>query len=64
MGYSHVAVSIIYAVLQLGINSIVLYLDTNGSLSLSFAGGFLVLITSIYLVIRLLVIRQLRGRTA
>jgi UDP-N-acetylmuramyl pentapeptide phosphotransferase/UDP-N-acetylglucosamine-1-phosphate transferase len=64
MGYSHVAVSIIYAVLQLGINSIVLYLDTNGSLSLSLAGGFLVLITSIYLVIRLLVIRQLRGRTA
>jgi UDP-N-acetylmuramyl pentapeptide phosphotransferase/UDP-N-acetylglucosamine-1-phosphate transferase len=64
MGYSHVAVSIIYAVLQLGINSIVLYLDTNGSLSLSFAGGFLVLITSFYLVIRLLVIRQLRGRTA
>jgi hypothetical protein len=38
MGYSHVFfVAIVYAVLQLGINGIIIYKATNGSLSLYFA---------------------------
>jgi hypothetical protein len=40
MGYSHVFVAIVYAVLQLGINGIIIYKVTNGSLSLYFALGF------------------------
>jgi hypothetical protein len=40
MGYSHVFVAIVYAVLQLGINGIIIYKATNGSLSLYFALGF------------------------
>jgi len=60
MGYSHVAVSISYAILQLGVNAIIIYLDTNGSLSLYFVGGFLLLMTLVYLGVRAFVIRQLR----
>lgn len=59
MGYSHVAVSIFYAILQLGINIIIIYVDTKGSLSLYFAGGFLVLMTLVYLAVRVFIIRQL-----
>ena len=59
MGYSHVAVSISYAILQLGINIIIIYVDTKGSLSVYFAGGFLVLMTLVYLAVRVFIIRQL-----
>ncbi|CAM2919818.1 MraY family glycosyltransferase [Flavobacterium frigoris] len=59
MGYSHVAVSISYAILQLGINIIIIYVDTKGSLSLYFAGGFLVLMTLVYLAVRVFIVRQL-----
>jgi hypothetical protein len=45
-------VAIVYAVLQLGINGIIIYKATNGSLSLYFALGFLLLMTFVYLGIR------------
>jgi hypothetical protein len=41
-------VAIVYAVLQLGINGIIIYKATNGSLSLYFAFSFL-LMTFVYL---------------
>jgi hypothetical protein len=52
-------VAIVYAVLQLGINGIIIYKATNGSLSLYFALGFL-LLTFVYLGIRAVIMRQVR----
>ncbi|MEZ7497282.1 glycosyltransferase family 4 protein [Flavobacterium sp. Arc3] len=60
MGYSHVAVAFFYAVLQLGINVIVIYMVANGSLSLLFIGGFLLLMTLIYLGSRAIIISKVR----
>jgi hypothetical protein len=60
MGYSHVFVAIVYAVLQLGINGIIIYKATNGSLSLYFVLGFLLLMTFVYLGIRAVIMRQVR----
>ncbi|MEZ7505833.1 glycosyltransferase family 4 protein [Flavobacterium sp. Arc2] len=60
MGYSHVAVAFLYAVVQLGINVIVIYMATNGSLSLLFIGGFLLLMTLIYLGSRAIIISKVR----
>jgi hypothetical protein len=53
-------VCIVYAVLQLGINGIIIYKATNGSLSLYFALGFLLLMTFVYLGIRAVIMRQVR----
>lgn len=52
MGYSHILISFIYAGLQLGINALVIYMDLKGNLTLFFMGGFLVLLTIIYLLAR------------
>jgi UDP-N-acetylmuramyl pentapeptide phosphotransferase/UDP-N-acetylglucosamine-1-phosphate transferase len=60
MGYSHVAVAFFYAVLQLGINVIVIYMAAKGSLSLLFIGGFLLLMTLVYLGSRAIIISKVR----
>ena len=59
MGYSHILVSFIYAGFQLGINGLVIYLDVNGDLTLLFMGGFLLLLTFIYLLVRNFVTRKM-----
>jgi UDP-N-acetylmuramyl pentapeptide phosphotransferase/UDP-N-acetylglucosamine-1-phosphate transferase len=59
MGYSHILVAFIYAGLQLGINGLVIYMNTKGYLTLFFIGGFLLLLTLIYLLIRKFVIRKM-----
>lgn len=59
MGYSHILISFIYAGLQLGINAFVIYLDLKGNLTLFFMGGFLVLLTVIYLLARNFVTRKM-----
>ncbi|MBG6109849.1 UDP-N-acetylmuramyl pentapeptide phosphotransferase/UDP-N-acetylglucosamine-1-phosphate transferase [Flavobacterium sp. CG_23.5] len=63
-GYSHVLVSVIYAVLQLGINAIVIYTDGKGVMSLYFAGGILLLLTLVYLMVRGVIVRQLMLRNS
>ncbi|TDE04562.1 MraY family glycosyltransferase [Flavobacterium hiemivividum] len=60
MGYSHVAVAIFYAGLQLVINAIVIYSDASDSLSLYSAGGFLLMMTLVYLGVRTFVLRQVQ----
>ena len=59
MGYSHILVAFIYAGFQLGINALVIYLDSNGYLTLLFMGGFLLLLTLIYLLVRNFVTRKM-----
>lgn len=59
MGYSHVLVAFIYAGIQLGINALVIYMDVKGYLTLFFMGGFLVLLTIIYLLVRNFVTRKM-----
>ncbi|MDD2675410.1 MAG: UDP-GlcNAc--UDP-phosphate GlcNAc-1-phosphate transferase [Flavobacterium sp.] len=59
MGYSHILVAFIYAGLQLGINGLVIYMDANGYLTLLFMGGFLLLLTFIYLLVRNFVTRKM-----
>jgi UDP-N-acetylmuramyl pentapeptide phosphotransferase/UDP-N-acetylglucosamine-1-phosphate transferase len=64
MGYSHVAVAFFYAVLQLGINVIVIYMATKESLSMLFIVGFLLLMTFVYLGSRGIIIRKVRSNRA
>ena len=59
MGYSHILVAFIYAGFQLVINALVVFMDLNGYLTLFFIGGFLVLLTFIYLFVRNFVIRKM-----
>nr|WP_315211428.1 glycosyltransferase family 4 protein [uncultured Flavobacterium sp.] len=59
VGYSHILVAFIYAGFQLVINALVVYLDVNGFLTLFFIGGFLLLLTVIYLLVRNFVIRKM-----
>lgn len=59
MGFPHILVAVIYAVLQLGINILVIYMDTNGYLTLFGIGGFLLLLTFIYLLVRNFVTRKM-----
>ena len=59
MGYSHILVAFIYAGFQLGINGLVIYMDANGDLTLLFIGGFLLLLTFIYLLVRNFVTRKM-----
>jgi len=58
-GYSHVLISVLYAVLQLGINGIVIYLDQQGVLSIALALVFLLGLTLVYLGFRSIVIRRI-----
>ncbi|MFV8378248.1 MraY family glycosyltransferase [Flavobacterium sp. LB3R33] len=59
VGYSHILVAFIYAGFQLVINALVVYMDFNGYLTLFFIGGFLLLLTVIYLLARNFVIRKM-----
>ncbi|MFV5698703.1 UDP-GlcNAc--UDP-phosphate GlcNAc-1-phosphate transferase [Flavobacterium sp. ZT3R17] len=59
MGYSHILVAFIYAVFQLVINALVVYMDTKGYLTLFFTGAFLLILTLIYLFVRKRVIRKM-----
>ncbi|RKS89734.1 UDP-N-acetylmuramyl pentapeptide phosphotransferase/UDP-N-acetylglucosamine-1-phosphate transferase [Flavobacterium limicola] len=59
MGYSHILVAFMYAGFQLGINGLVIYMDAIGDLSLLFIGGFLLLLTFIYLLVRNFVTRKM-----
>lgn len=61
-GYSHVLISVIYAVLQLVINASVIYLDTQGYLSVPIALVILLVLTLVYLWIRSIVVRQMTTR--
>jgi UDP-N-acetylmuramyl pentapeptide phosphotransferase/UDP-N-acetylglucosamine-1-phosphate transferase len=62
MGYSHVLVAFVYAGLQLFINVLVIYMDTQGYFSISIAVGFLTVLTLLYLFVRMVVIRKLEVR--
>lgn len=59
MGFSHILVAFIYAILQLGINMLVIYMNANGYLTLLGIGGFLLLLTFIYLLVRNFVTRKM-----
>jgi UDP-N-acetylmuramyl pentapeptide phosphotransferase/UDP-N-acetylglucosamine-1-phosphate transferase len=58
MGFSHIVVSAIYAIIQLGINVIIILADQKGILSLSYSIGFLILLTLIYTAVRVFVLRK------
>ena len=59
-GYSHILISIIYAVLQLLINGTVIYLENQGSLSLLVVVTILAIVTIIYLRVRTVVTNKER----
>lgn len=61
-GYSHVLISVIYAVLQLVINATVIYLDNRGVLSIAVALLILSGLTLVYLGVRSIVIRRIVPR--
>jgi UDP-N-acetylmuramyl pentapeptide phosphotransferase/UDP-N-acetylglucosamine-1-phosphate transferase len=58
-GYSHIVISVIYAVLQLLVNGIVIYLDREGELSISISVLILSVVTFVYLAIRFFVVRKM-----
>jgi drug/metabolite transporter (DMT)-like permease len=58
-GYSHVVIAIVYAVFQLLVNGIVVWLDQEGELSISNSLLILFVLTFVYLAIRVLVVRKL-----
>jgi UDP-N-acetylmuramyl pentapeptide phosphotransferase/UDP-N-acetylglucosamine-1-phosphate transferase len=58
-GFSHVLIAVIYAVLQLLVNGIVIYLERQGELSFLFSLAILLALTFVYLVVRTFVIRTL-----
>ncbi len=62
-GYSHVVISVIYAVLQVLINGLVIYLERQGSLSLFVSFGILFVLTLFYLIIRNVVVRKMVFKT-
>lgn len=57
-GYSHILVSIIYAVLQLLINFLVIYLDSKGNLTLPVLFILLTVLALVYLGIRAVVVKK------
>jgi len=57
--YSHIVISILYAVLQLLVNGIVVGLDRKGELSISNSLVILFVLTFVYLAIRVLVVRKM-----
>lgn len=58
-GYSHVLVSLVYAGVQLMLNLFVIYMDNQGLLSLNFIALILLVLTLIYLAIRVTVLSDL-----
>ena len=61
-GFSHVVVASLYASAQLVINIVVVYMDGKGYLSLNVVGLFLLLLTFIYLMIRVNILSQLSSK--
>ena len=61
-GFSHVVVASLYASAQLMINIVVVYMDEKGYLSLNVVGLFLLLLTFIYLMIRVNILSQLSSK--
>lgn len=62
-GVSHIVVALIYALLQLMINGLIIYLDRNGSLSLFAVLGVLFILTALYLVVRAIVVQKIEVKT-
>ena len=58
-GYSHVLIAVLYALIQLFVNGIVLYLEAEKVLTFSIALSILVVMTLVYLVIRARVVGRL-----
>ncbi|SHG29954.1 UDP-N-acetylmuramyl pentapeptide phosphotransferase/UDP-N-acetylglucosamine-1-phosphate transferase [Flavobacterium fluvii] len=58
-GHSHIAISVIYAALQLLVNGIVVCLDQQGQLSISNSLVILFVLTFVYLAIRAFVVRKI-----
>jgi UDP-N-acetylmuramyl pentapeptide phosphotransferase/UDP-N-acetylglucosamine-1-phosphate transferase len=58
-GYSHVLIAVIYAVVQLLLNGVVLYLDHQGILTFVTALALLLVVTFIYLLVRIKFVSQL-----
>lgn len=59
MGYSHISVAIIYAGLQLLINSLIIYMDRHANLSGLFVVELLLALTVVYLFLRALIFRKI-----
>lgn len=57
--YSHILISIIYAMLQLLVNGIVVYLDQQGELSIFVSLLILFVLTFVYLAVRTIVVRKI-----
>jgi UDP-N-acetylmuramyl pentapeptide phosphotransferase/UDP-N-acetylglucosamine-1-phosphate transferase len=57
--FSHILVSVIYAVLQLLVNAIVIYLDVEGRLTLPISLLILLVLTSLYLGVRAFVVKRM-----
>jgi len=58
-GYSHVVIALVYAIVQLLINGLIIYLDRKESLSLFAILGILFVLSLFYLVIRAFIIRKI-----
>ncbi len=58
-GYSHILISVIYAVIQLMVNSLVIYMDSKGILTSTVILLLLMLLTFVYLGIRAVVVRKM-----
>jgi len=58
-GYSHILIAIIYALLQLLVNAVVLYLDQCDELSIFISVVILLVLTVVYLVVRAQVVRSI-----
>ncbi|MFA9189677.1 UDP-GlcNAc--UDP-phosphate GlcNAc-1-phosphate transferase [Flavobacterium magnesitis] len=59
IGMSHILVSCIYAVLQLGLNIFLIYMDTQGNLTLLFSIGILFTLVIVYMLFRQFIIRKI-----
>lgn len=62
-GHSHILISVIYAVLQLLVNGLIIYLDSQGDFSTPIALVILLVLTVLYLVTRFFVVRNLNLKT-
>ena len=59
MGLSHILVSCIYAVFQMGLNIFLVYSYSNGKLTLTVAIGILIILSIIYMICRQLIVRRM-----
>ncbi|TRX34824.1 UDP-GlcNAc--UDP-phosphate GlcNAc-1-phosphate transferase [Flavobacterium sp. ZT3R18] len=64
LGYSHILVSFIYAGVQLVINAVIVYLETNGKISLPIVVSFLTVQILVYLWIRRRVVQKVNLKGA